>query len=225
MKPEYAFDSTPAAGTTMPVADGIHWLRMPLPLDLNHINLWLLEDDGGWAIVDTGINTETSKELWRETFTGTMRGLPATHIIATHLHPDHIGCAGWLTRQFDVDLWMTREEYMLARLLVADTGKPAPEEAPSNLGVVGRYILPPEIFPLLKAVRAGVGGEIQLTDAIAALLETQPLMAYAFEGLRYDCGSRHGFIEATIKYAIDHDDIRDDMLEHMAALLKAHGRI
>jgi glyoxylase-like metal-dependent hydrolase (beta-lactamase superfamily II) len=113
----------------MPVADGIHWLRMPLPLDLNHINLWLLEDDGGWAIVDTGINTETSKELWRETFTGTMRGLPATHVIATHLHPDHIGCAGWLTRQFDVDLWMTREEYMLARLLVADTGKPAPEEA------------------------------------------------------------------------------------------------
>ena len=129
MKPEYAFDSTPSAGTTMPVADSIHWLRMPLPLDLNHINLWLLEDDGGWAIVDTGINTETSKELWRETFTGTMRGLPATHIIATHLHPDHIGCAGWLTRQFDVDLWMTREEYMLARLLVADTGKPAPEEA------------------------------------------------------------------------------------------------
>jgi len=57
-----------------------------------------------------------------------MRGLPVTHVIATHLHPDHIGCAGWLTRQFDVDLWMTREEYMLGRLLVADTGKPAPEE-------------------------------------------------------------------------------------------------
>lgn len=129
MKPEYAFDSKPETGETMPVADGIHWLRMPLPFDLDHINLWLLEDDGGWAIVDTGIGTSTSKDLWRKTFEGTMRGLPATHVIATHLHPDHMGCAGWLTRHFDVDLWMTREEYMLGRLLVADTGKPAPEEA------------------------------------------------------------------------------------------------
>ena len=129
MKPEYVFDSKPGTGSTMPVAEGIHWLRMPLPFDLDHINLWLLEDDGGWAVVDTGINSSTSKDIWRGTFDTTMRGLPATHIIATHLHPDHLGCAGWLTRQFDVDLWMTREEYMLARLLVADTGKPAPDEA------------------------------------------------------------------------------------------------
>ena len=129
MKPRYAFDEKPAAGDAMPVADGIHWLRMPLPFELEHINVWLLEDDGGWAIVDTGISTGTSEDIWRKTFADTMRGLPVTHVIATHLHPDHIGCAGWLTRQFDVDLWMTREEYMLARLLVADTGKPAPEEA------------------------------------------------------------------------------------------------
>jgi glyoxylase-like metal-dependent hydrolase (beta-lactamase superfamily II) len=113
----------------MPVAEGIHWLRMPLPFDLDHINLWLLEDDGGWAVVDTGISSGTSKDIWRNTFDMTMRGLPVTHVIATHLHPDHIGCAGWLTKHFDVDLWMTREEYMLARLLVADTGKPAPDEA------------------------------------------------------------------------------------------------
>ena len=112
----------------MPVGDGIHWLRMPLPFDLDHINLWLLEDDGGWAIVDTGISSDLSKDIWRNTFANTMGGRPATHIIATHLHPDHMGCAGWLTREFDVDLWMTREEYMLGRVLVADTGKPAPEE-------------------------------------------------------------------------------------------------
>ncbi len=129
MKPEYAFDAKPETGNTMSVADGIHWLRMPLPFDLDHINLWLLEDDGGWAIVDTGICTDTSKDIWRSTFSGTMANRPVTHVIATHLHPDHLGCAGWLTRHFDVDLWMTREEYMLGRLLVADTGKPAPEEA------------------------------------------------------------------------------------------------
>ena len=128
MKPRYEFDDRPESGATMPVADGIHWLRMPLPFDLDHINLWLLEDDAGWAIVDTGVRGGTSKDIWRQTFDGAMRGLPVTRVIATHLHPDHIGCAGWLTRQFDVDLWMTREEYMLARLLVADTGKPAPAE-------------------------------------------------------------------------------------------------
>ena len=128
MSPRYEFDSKPEFGQSVPVADGIYWLRMPLPFDLDHINLWLLEDDDGWAIVDTGISSSTSKDVWRKTFDDTMRGLPVTRVIATHLHPDHIGCAGWLTRQFGVDLWMTREEYMLGRLLVADTGKPAPAE-------------------------------------------------------------------------------------------------
>ena len=96
--------------------------------------------------------------------------------------------------------------------------KPAPEVAPSNLGVVGRYILPGEIFPLLESVRAGVGGEIQLTDAIAAQLASQPLLAHAFEGVRYDCGSRQGFIRATVDYALEQDDLRDDLLAHFATL-------
>ena len=90
--------------------------------------------------------------------------------------------------------------------------KPAPELAPSRLGVVGRYILPAEIFSKLESVRAGVGGEIQLTDAISAQLVSQPLLAHAFEGVRYDCGSRQGFIQATVDYALQHEDLRDDLL-------------
>jgi len=133
----YVFDAKPGAGETMPIGSGIHWLRLPLPFDLNHINLWLLEDGDGWTIVDTGISSDMSKELWRQTFAGTMDGRPATRIIATHLHPDHVGCAGWLSREFDADLWMTREEYMLARLLVADTGRPAPEEGVSFYAAAG----------------------------------------------------------------------------------------
>lgn len=97
--------------------------------------------------------------------------------------------------------------------------KPAPDKAPSNLGVVGRYILPGEIFTLLESVQAGVGGEIQLTDAIAAQLASQPLLAHAFEGVRYDCGSRAGFIRATVDYALEHADIRDELLAHFATLL------
>jgi len=92
--------------------------------------------------------------------------------------------------------------------------KPAPELAPSRLGVVGRYILPAEIFTKLESVRAGVGGEIQLTDAIAVQLASQPLLAYAFEGIRYDCGSRQGFIRATVDYALEHEELRDDLLAY-----------
>ncbi len=108
--------------------EGITWLRMPLPFALNHINLWLLRDDNGWVIVDTGVDTKTSRGIWEATFAGPMNGDPATHVVATHLHPDHVGCAGWLVDHFEVDLWMTRSEYLLCRILVNDTGHEAPPE-------------------------------------------------------------------------------------------------
>ena len=85
--------------------------------------------------------------------------------------------------------------------------KPAPEAAPSNLAVIGRYILTPRIFELLETTERGVGGEIQLTDAIAMLLKEQPVCAFEFEGIRYDCGSKSGFLEATIAYALKRDDL------------------
>jgi len=125
---KYEFDSKPEIGESMPVADGIHWLRMPLPFSLGHINLWLLEDDDGWVVVDTGIDTDDSKDVWRKTISGDLQGKPVLHVAVTHLHPDHVGCAGWLTDEFGVDLWMTRDEYLLCRVLVADTGRAAPDE-------------------------------------------------------------------------------------------------
>ncbi len=103
--------------------------------------------------------------------------------------------------------------------------KPAPEDAPSRLGVVGRYILDPSIFDYLREITAGAGGEIQLTDGIAAMLKTHPVIALPFEGERYDCGSRHGYIRATIDYALDHAGLREDMLDHMLLLLRNSGRI
>lgn len=97
--------------------------------------------------------------------------------------------------------------------------KPRPEVAPSTLAVVGRYVLSPQIFDLLERTRAGAGGEIQLTDGIAALLQRERVMAYRFEGRRFDCGSRIGLIEATIRYALDHDDLADEAREYMRAAL------
>ena len=124
----YEFSERPEAGETMTVAPGIVWLRMPLPFALGHINLWLLEEDNGWAIVDTGVDVEESRAIWHKTFTETMQDRPVQRVLVTHLHPDHVGCAGWLTEHFDVPLWMSREEYFLCRILVADTGRKTPPE-------------------------------------------------------------------------------------------------
>ena len=124
----YEFDTRPGDGKTQSITDGIEWLRMPLPFSLNHINLWLLRDGGGWAIVDTGVGTSTTIDLWKSIFVDEMGGDPASRVIATHMHPDHVGCAGFLARHFNVDLWMSRDEYMMCRLLVADTGRSAPSE-------------------------------------------------------------------------------------------------
>jgi UTP--glucose-1-phosphate uridylyltransferase len=87
--------------------------------------------------------------------------------------------------------------------------KPKPEVAPSTLAVVGRYVLDGRIFPLLEQTQAGAGGEIQLTDGIAALLREQRALAYRFQGRRFDCGTRNGLVEATIQYALDHEDLAD----------------
>ena len=87
--------------------------------------------------------------------------------------------------------------------------KPAPEQAPSTLAVVGRYILSPAIFDLLESTPPGAGGEIQLTDAISALLAREPVQAYRFQGTRFDCGTHLGLIEATIRYALDHEKLSD----------------
>ena len=105
------------------------------------------------------------------------------------------------------------EDHMRVHTIVE---KPEPEDAPSNLGVVGRYLLTPEIFSHLERTSAGVGGEVQLTDAIASLLDESPVLACAFEGIRYDCGSRQGFLRATIDYALAEKDLRDDLLAHMS---------
>jgi UTP--glucose-1-phosphate uridylyltransferase len=88
--------------------------------------------------------------------------------------------------------------------------KPNPADAPSNRAVVGRYILTPEIFKYLKQTGRGAGGEIQLTDAIASLIDEQAVMAYEFEGKRYDCGSKLGYLQATVDYAINHHHLGEE---------------
>ncbi|ALP53221.1 UTP--glucose-1-phosphate uridylyltransferase [Candidatus Tenderia electrophaga] len=97
--------------------------------------------------------------------------------------------------------------------------KPHPEVAPSNLAVVGRYILTPEIFGLLERTERGAGGEIQLTDAIAMLLKDQAVYAYEFEGKRFDCGSKLGYLQATVEYALEHEELGEEFRAYLKSFI------
>lgn len=118
-----------ASDTPIMVAPGVYWARFPMPSDLDHINLWLIEDDGGWTVVDTCLDLPDSRLHWERLFSGLMQGKPVKRIICTHLHPDHVGLAGWLAERFDAELLMTRQEFLMCRALTSDTGKPAPPSA------------------------------------------------------------------------------------------------
>jgi UTP--glucose-1-phosphate uridylyltransferase len=98
--------------------------------------------------------------------------------------------------------------------------KPAPDQAPSTLGVVGRYILTPRIFHHLENIPTGAGGEIQLTDAIAALLHEQQVLAYQFDGTRYDCGSKLGYLKATVEHALKHPELSRDFSNYLTTLVQ-----
>ncbi|WP_435104743.1 UTP--glucose-1-phosphate uridylyltransferase GalU [Arhodomonas sp. AD133] len=101
--------------------------------------------------------------------------------------------------------------------------KPSPEEAPSTLGVVGRYILNPSIFNKLRQTRPGAGGEIQLTDAIAALMRDEPVFAYEFQGTRYDCGDKLGYLQATVDYGLKHAELGAAFREYLGRVADEFG--
>lgn len=126
---DYPFATAPAVGEALEVAQGVFWIRMPMPYALNHINVWAIADGDGWTIVDTGLQTEATLAAWQQLFEGPLLRRPIKRVIATHMHPDHVGLAGWLTRKFNVRLWMTQLEYLHCRMLASDTGRKAPEEA------------------------------------------------------------------------------------------------
>lgn len=94
--------------------------------------------------------------------------------------------------------------------------KPAPEDAPSNLGVVGRYILTPRIFDHIRELKPGAGGEYQLTDAIQSMLDQEQVLAYRYNGVRYDCGSKLGYLKATVEFALKHPEVRDEFRAYLA---------
>ena len=118
---DYPFgDDLPATGTTREIVPAVHWLRMPLPFALNHINLWLLADQQqSWSIVDCGIANDNTRAAWQQIFAQHCQEHPVARVIATHCHPDHIGSADWLCQHWQAPLWMSCGEYGFARMMSA----------------------------------------------------------------------------------------------------------
>jgi glyoxylase-like metal-dependent hydrolase (beta-lactamase superfamily II) len=116
-------DLLPPPGTTQLLAEGVHWLRMPLPFALDHINLWLVRDESagraGWTAIDCGVALGPTRDLWEQVLAGPAEGLPLLRVLATHCHPDHVGNAAWLCEKFGAPLWMTTGEYGFARMMSA----------------------------------------------------------------------------------------------------------
>lgn len=102
--------------------------------------------------------------------------------------------------------------------------KPCKEEAPSNIAILGRYIINPEIFEILELIKPGKGGEIQLTDGLKELAKKEAMYAYIFEGKRYDVGNKLGFLEATIEFALRRDDLREDFLDYLIRVIEKETR-
>jgi glyoxylase-like metal-dependent hydrolase (beta-lactamase superfamily II) len=113
--------AVPEPGQVLPVLEGLWWLRMPLPISLDHINLWLLEEPGGYALVDTGMATPATRDIWEHLATTLLRERPLTRILLTHLHPDHAGLAAWLQRRFAVPLWTSAATLEQLRILLGET--------------------------------------------------------------------------------------------------------
>lgn len=155
----YRFDTVPAEGAVIEVMPGIKWLRMPLPLALDHINLYLIANGDGWMIVDCGMKTRITRELWLKIFANELEGKPVNAVLSTHMHPDHIGQAGWLVGHWNVPFYMTFGEYFSARTYSAPA-QDIPEEWQHDT-YASRTGMPAEHVQKMRKGTAGFGSIVE----------------------------------------------------------------
>ncbi|ABG32908.1 MBL fold hydrolase [Roseobacter denitrificans] len=116
----YPWENPPQEGMATQVAPGVLWMRLPLPMKLDHVNIYALDDGDSWTVVDTGFASRRTKAIWRTLMDGPLQGKPITRVIVTHHHPDHVGLAGWLQSEFGAELLTTRTAWLFSRMLTLD---------------------------------------------------------------------------------------------------------
>ena len=125
---KFPFETPPEGAEMIEVASGIHWIRLPLPMKLDHVNIYALEDGDGWTVIDSGMNSRKGRALWEALMAGPLKGRPIKRVLLTHHHPDHVGMAGWLQSDHGAELWTTRTAWLFARMLTLDVQEEWPEE-------------------------------------------------------------------------------------------------
>lgn len=120
----FPFETPPEEGEAVEVAEGVLWMRLPLPMKLDHVNVFAFADDtaegGGWTIIDTGLASKRTRAIWGKLIAGSLGGRPVTRVIVTHHHPDHVGLAGWFQKDHGAELVTTRTAWLFARMLLLD---------------------------------------------------------------------------------------------------------
>jgi len=124
----HPWEAPPPEGSATEIAPSVLWLRLPLPMVLDHVNVYALDEGDSWTIVDTGIHSRRAVALWETILAGPLQGKPVSRVILTHHHPDHIGMAGWLMERFGAALWASRTSWLMARMLILDVEeRPTPQ--------------------------------------------------------------------------------------------------
>lgn len=169
------FSEPPAPGEVIAVAPGILWARMPLPVRLDHVNVWILADGDGWTAVDCGLDSPDTRAAWERLISGPLQGKPIRRLVATHGHVDHVGLAGWITQRFDAPFHATRAAWLWARVTFAGRNEPTSPHAlehlrshgcdPRHIGAYAR-----NRGPLLKLFGEPPGAHVRLQEGDA--LET-----------------------------------------------------
>ena len=145
----YPFAEPPEPGGWREVADGILWVRLPLPMVLDHVNVYLLDEGDSWTLVDTGLHSRKTIGLWEGLLAGPCGGRPVSRVMVTHHHLDHVGCAGWF-QQRGAELWMTRVAWLMARMLALDVQESYPPESVAFYKSAG---MDPEVLAKRQAER------------------------------------------------------------------------
>lgn len=124
----YPWETPPDRGEVIEVAEGVLWMRLPLPMRLDHVNVYALDDGDGWTVVDTGFSTSLTRGIWEALVAGPLGGRPINRVVVTHHHPDHIGLAGWLRETYGAEIVTTRTAWLMTRMLMLDVQETPPEE-------------------------------------------------------------------------------------------------
>ncbi|WP_082008942.1 MBL fold metallo-hydrolase [Leisingera sp. ANG-DT] len=143
VSPRTPWEEPPALGEAIEVAEGVLWMRQPLPMKLDHVNIYALDEGDGWTVIDTGFNSRKSRGIWENLMAGPLKGKPVTRVVVTHHHPDHIGLAGWFQSVHGAELVTTRTAWLFARMLTLDVQETWPEETLAYYRSAG---MAPEVY-------------------------------------------------------------------------------